>query len=122
MKAWKRKQQNVKHKKLHVLRGDKVKVIAGKEKGKTGTVLRVVRKTGRVVVEKVNMVKRHSKGTSAQNPGGIVEKESSIHLSNVVPYCSKCSDGVRISRKVLEDGAIVRACTKCGSQFKSANK
>jgi len=122
MKAWKRRKQNVKHKKLNVVRGDKVKVIAGKENGKTGQVLRVITKTGRVVVEKINIVKRHSRGTSAQNPGGIVEKEASIHISNVMPYCSKCDNGVRVARKVLEDGTIVRTCRKCGSQFKSAEK
>jgi large subunit ribosomal protein L24 len=122
MKTWKRKKQDVKFKKLHVVRGDKVKVIAGKEKGKTGTILQVVRNKGRVVVEKVNLVKRHSKGTSAQNPGGIIEKEASVHLSNVLPYCGKCTDGVRISRKVLDDGSIVRACKKCGSQFKPSSK
>ncbi len=122
MKLWKRQKQNVKFEKLHIVRGDKVQVIAGKEKGKSGVVVRVLRKTGRVIVEKVNMVKRHSKASSAQNPGGIVEKEASIHLSNVQVFCDKCNNGVRISRNILEDGSIVRSCKKCGTHFKGAAK
>ena len=122
MKAWKREKQNVKFEKINVVRGDRVKVIAGKEKGKTGTVLRVLRKTGRVVVEKINMVKRHTRGSSAQNPGGIVEKEASIHLSNIQVYCAKCNNGVRIARKLQQDGSVVRACIKCGSRFKASAK
>jgi large subunit ribosomal protein L24 len=122
MKIWKRIKQNVKHKKLHVVRGDKVQIVAGKEKGKTGQVVRVLRKTGRVIVEKANMVKKHAKASGPQSPGGIIEKEASIHLSNVQVYCEKCNTGVRISRKVLADGAIVRSCKKCDTHFKGAAK
>lgn len=122
MKSWKAKKQNVKFKKIHVVRGDKVKVIAGREKGKTGSIVRIFSKKGRVTVEKVNIVKRHTRGTGQQNPGGIVEKEASIHISNVLPYCNKCNEGVRVRRKVLDDGKIIRTCSRCGSTFKGSSK
>jgi large subunit ribosomal protein L24 len=122
MKIYKKIKQNVKFEKLHVIRGDRVQVIAGREKGKTGVVLRINRKTARVLVEKVNMVKRHTRGSGAQKPGGIVEKESPVHLSNVKPYCGKCAKGVRVSRKKNPEGRTVRFCKKCGSEFKRTAK
>ncbi|MGV8079359.1 MAG: 50S ribosomal protein L24 [Syntrophales bacterium] len=93
-------------------KGDIVKVIAGKEKGKTGKVLKTLGEKKRVVVEKVNVVKRH-KRPDAKGKGGILEKESSIHASNVMLLCSKCNTGVRIGHQVLEDGKKVRICRKC---------
>ncbi|MBI2890900.1 MAG: 50S ribosomal protein L24 [Nitrospirae bacterium] len=103
---------------LHVRKNDTVAVMVGKDRGKTGKVLRVVPKRGRVVVEKVNMVKRHTKATQDQ-PGGIIEKEAPIHVSNVLPYCGRCSRGVRIRHKGLEDGTKVRICAKCGEAIGS---
>ena len=88
-------------------KGDLVKVTAGKEKGKTGKVLQIIKKKDRVVVEKVNFLKRH-KRPDAKGKGGILEKEGSIHLSNVMLVCSKCNKAVRYGFKVLDDNKKVR--------------
>lgn len=93
-------------------KGDSVKVIAGKEKGKTGKILKTLQEKNRVVVEKLNLVKKHQK-PDAKGKGGIVEKESPIHLSNVMFLCNKCNKGVRIGYKTLDDGKKVRVCKKC---------
>ncbi|MCD6320174.1 MAG: 50S ribosomal protein L24 [Candidatus Desulfofervidaceae bacterium] len=100
--------------KLHVKRDDKVMVIAGKEKGKIGKVLRVFPEKQRVIVEKINMVKRHARPSPTTGQGGIIEKEAPIHVSNVMIMCDKCMEPVRVGRKVLEDGRKVRYCKKCG--------
>src|SRR5438552_18159262 len=93
---------------------DTVMVIAGKERGKTGKVLRVLAEKNRVLVERVNMVKRHTKPRGVQQPGGIVEKEASIHLSNVLPICGRCNKPTRIGHRRLDDGHAVRLCRRCG--------
>ncbi|HDD43954.1 MAG TPA: 50S ribosomal protein L24 [Candidatus Desulfofervidus auxilii] len=100
--------------KLHVKKNDKVMVIAGKEKGKIGRVLRVFPKTQRVIVEKVNIVKRHTPPSPTTGQGGIIEKEAPIHVSNVMIMCDKCMNPTRVGRKILEDGRKVRYCKKCG--------
>ena len=97
---------------VRLKKGDRVKVVAGKEKGKSGKILKVVVEKDKVVVEKLNFVKRHQK-PDAKGKGGIVEKEGPIHISNVMLLCNKCEMGVRVGHKVLEDGKKVRACTKC---------
>jgi large subunit ribosomal protein L24 len=99
-----------------VRKDDTVKVIAGKEKGKTGRVLRVLPKSGRVVVEKVNFIKRHTRPTP-QSKGGILEKEAPIALSNVMPVCPNCREAVRVGRTRLEDGTPVRLCRGCGKAW-----
>ncbi len=96
----------------HLKKGDFVKVLSGKEKGKTGKILMVMKDKNRVVVEKLNMVKRHQKAT-AMGKGGIVEKEGAIHASNVVLMCGKCKKETRIGIKILEDGKKTRICKKC---------
>jgi large subunit ribosomal protein L24 len=93
-------------------KGDTVEVIAGKEKGRTGKILKVLREKDRVVVEKLNLVKKHKKPDN-KSKGGVVEIEGSIHASNVLIICNKCDSGVRIGYKVLEDGKKVRICGKC---------
>lgn len=102
---------------LSVRKNDTVIVTAGKEKGKKGKVLKVLPAKERVVVEKVNFIKKHQKPTSAQRQGGIIEKEGPIHASNVMLYCEKCGKGVRIRRQRLEDGNAVRLCVGCGESF-----
>ena len=87
-----------------VRKGDTVVVIAGKEKGKRGKVLRVDRKTNRVVVERVMMVKRHTKPSQRSPQGGIIEKEGSIHLSNVMPVDPGSDKGTRVKIKRDENG------------------
>jgi len=103
-------------KKFHVKRGDTVAVIAGKDKSKTGKVLRILPKKDSVLVEGLNMVKRHMRARGNE-PGGIVEKESPLHISNVLLYCDKCKKPVRSRINVLDDGNKVRVCSKCGDSF-----
>jgi len=98
--------------KFHVKKDDTVEVIAGKEKGRKGKVLKVILEKNRVIVEKVNLIKRHARA-SQTSKGGIVEKEGSIHVSNVMIVCKKCNSGVRTRKKVLDDGEKVRVCIKC---------
>jgi large subunit ribosomal protein L24 len=94
---------------------DTVMVIAGRERGKTGKVLRVLEE--RVIVGRVNLVKRHVKPRGVQQPGGIQEKEASIHLSNVVPICGKCNKPTRVGTSRLADGGKQRVCRRCGEPF-----
>jgi large subunit ribosomal protein L24 len=93
---------------------DTVAVIAGKEKGKRGRVLMVLPEKERVIVEKVNFIKRHTKPSQKQRQGGIVEREGPIHLSNVQLYCKKCAKPARLRRLIGTDGAKSRACARCG--------
>ena len=99
--------------KCHIKKDDKVKVIVGKDQGKIGKVLKVDRKKNRILVEKINMVKRHSKPNNQNRQGGIVEKEMPIQPSNVMVMCGKCVGPVRIKMQRLEDGNKVRVCVKC---------
>jgi len=96
-----------------IKKNDKVKIVAGKDKGKIGSVLKVIRKNNRVLVENINMVKHHVKPNIKNKQGGIVEKEAPIHLSNVMLMCNKCMSSVRIKIQILEDGNKTRACGKC---------
>ena len=100
---------------------DQVEIIAGKDKGRVGKVVRVQRKDGMVVVEKINMIKRHTKPNAVNQQGGIIEKEAPIQISNVKIICPKCSKTVRLGMKVLENGEKVRSCKKCGEsvEFKA---
>lgn len=98
----------------HVKKNDTVKVITGKEKGKTGKVVTVLTKKDRVIIEKVNFIKRHTKPRGATGQGGIIEKEAPIHISNVMILCPKCDSAVRVGYKVLENGKKIRVCKKCG--------
>ena len=99
-----------------IKKGDTVVVLTGKNKGKQGNVIRVVHKKDRLFVERVNMIKRHTK-PKQNTQGGIVEKEASIHTSNVALVCPKCKKGVRIGYKEHEDGAKVRFCRSCGEEL-----
>lgn len=105
---------------MHVRRGDNVVVIAGKEKGKRGRVLRTLTKKDRVVIERINMIKRHTKPTQQNPRGGIVEKEGSVAVSNVLLWCGKCAKGVRTRQVEVEGEKKKRACSRCGVQFESA--
>jgi large subunit ribosomal protein L24 len=97
---------------MRLKKGDMIKVVAGKEKGKTGKVLKIVAEKNKVVVEKLNFVKRHQKA-DAKGKGGIVEKEAPIHASNVMLLCDKCNTAVRFQHKLSDDGKKVRVCSKC---------
>jgi len=100
--------------KFHVKKNDMVLVVAGKEKGKSGKILRVLPKKNRVVVEKVNFVKRHSRPSGKTRQGGIIQKEAPIHISNVLLICSKINQGVRTGKRLLEKQKKAPVCKKCG--------
>jgi large subunit ribosomal protein L24 len=98
----------------HVRRGDTVGVIAGKERGKRGKVLQVLRDSRRVVVEHLNMIKRHQRPTQKLRQGGIIEREGSFALSNVLLVCGRCDRPVRVGVRILNDGRKARVCKRCG--------
>ncbi|KPJ49475.1 MAG: 50S ribosomal protein L24 [candidate division Zixibacteria bacterium DG_27] len=102
---------------MRIKKNDTVMVIAGKgrtQKSNIARVLKVFPEERRILVEGINMVKRHSRPTRRNPKGGVVEKEGSIHISNVMLYCNKCSSATRVGYRILEDGTKVRICKKCG--------
>jgi len=99
--------------KLKLHKNDKVIVITGKDKNKTGKILSILVDKNKAKVEGVNIVKRHVK-PNPKSHGGIVEQEAFIHLSNLMLICPKCSEPTRVGMKILEDGKKVRICKKCG--------
>lgn len=99
---------------LNVKTGDLVVVITGKDKGKQGKVLKTSPKTGRIVVEGVNMISRHQKARRAQEKSQIVKKEGTIDVSNVMIVCPTCGKVTRVKHTTNEEGKVVRTC-KCGS-------
>lgn len=100
--------------KCYLKKNDKVKVITGKDAGKIGKIIRVDRKKQRVLVENINVVKRHTRASATNTQGGIMESEAPINWSNVMLMCAKCVTPTRIKMKKLEDGKKVRICSKCG--------
>ena len=99
--------------KCHLRKDDKVKIITGKDQGKIGKGLKVIRKEDRILIENINIVKHHSKPTAKNRQGGILESESPIHWSNVMLMCNKCMTPVRIKMQRLDDGKKIRVCRKC---------
>jgi large subunit ribosomal protein L24 len=97
-----------------IKKDDKVKVIAGKDKGKIGKVLKVSRKDSRALVENINIVKCHTRPNAQNKQGGIVEKEAPIQLSNIMLMCNKCMSPARVKIRRLEDEKKMRMCGKCG--------
>ena len=99
----------------NIVKNDTVQIISGNSKGKKGKVLRVFPVKERIIVEGVNIVKRHTKpNPQAQQQGGIVEKEAPVQMSDVMVVCGKCDTPTRIGIKMLEDGSKARQCKKCG--------
>lgn len=97
-----------------IRRDDMVMVIGGKDKGKTGKVLKVLPNKNRAIVEKINFVKEFLRQDQSRNiQGGIMEKEAPIHISNLMLYCSQCGKGVKVKKETLEDGSKIRVCSKC---------
>lgn len=103
----------------HVRRGDMVVVTKGKDKGKRGRVKRML-SNGRLEVEKVNLIKRHTKPTQKNPHGGILEKEGSIAVANVALWCEKCNQPRRSRKQAGADGQVTRVCAKCSNEFPSA--
>jgi len=101
---------------MTIRKGDKVKVITGKDKGKESRVLRVYPEKQRLVVEHVNMIKKHQRPTNKAPQGGILEVEGTIHVSNVMLLCPSCSQPTRVARR-RDEGTRVRVCKKCGNDI-----
>ena len=101
---------------LNIRTGDKVKVIAGKDKGKEAKVLATMPYKSRVIVERVNMIKKSQRPTQRNPKGGILEIEAPLHVSNVMLVCPSCSQATRVGRKRV-DGTRVRVCKKCGNDI-----
>lgn len=99
---------------MRIKSGDTVIVISGKDKGKTGKIIKALPKENKVIVEGVNIVTKHVKPRGANQPGGRIKKEAPIYASKVMYYCDKDKKGVRVGYKILEDGKKVRVCKKCG--------
>jgi large subunit ribosomal protein L24 len=104
---------------MHIVKNDVVKVLTGKYSGKTGKVLKVFPDQQRLIVEGVNIIKRHTKPSQKNQKGGIVEKESSIHISNVMVIDPKTNEPTRIGYKFIEDGSKVRVSKKSGEMLRS---
>jgi large subunit ribosomal protein L24 len=99
--------------KCKLKKDDKVKVLTGKDRGKIGKVLKVLNKKDRVLVENINIIKRHTRPNAKNRQGGILESEAPIHWSNVMLMCNKCVTPIRTKMKILDDGKKVRVCRKC---------
>jgi large subunit ribosomal protein L24 len=105
---------------VHVRKGDTVVVIAGKERGKRGKVLRVIPEKGRVIVERVNMIKKHQRPTQKLRQGGIIEREGSLHISNVMLLDPRNDKPTRVGVRALSDGKKVRLARKSGEMIDRA--
>jgi large subunit ribosomal protein L24 len=105
---------------------DQVEVITGKDKGRVGKILRIDHEKNRAVVERINMIKKHQKPVDASQPGQIVEREASVHISNLMLVCPECAKTVRMGMKLLEEEAgkrtKVRSCKSCGATIETAKK
>lgn len=98
---------------MKIRREDNVLVIAGKDRGKKGKVRKSLPREGRVIIEGINMIKKHSRARGAARQAGIIEREAPIHISNVMIICDKCNKPARIGYRILEDGRKVRVCRNC---------
>ena len=103
--------------KMNIKKGDTVKVLTGKDKGKEGVVLRSVPQKERVVVEKINMMKKAMRPTQQNPQGGISTLEAPIHVSNVMLVCPSCKQPTRVSNKRNAEGKKIRVCKKCGKDI-----
>lgn len=102
--------------KSKIRKGDTIYVTTGKEKSKTGKVLRVIEGGRRALIEKLNMIKKHSKPTQDNPKGGIIEREAPIAISNIMLFCTKCNKPVRVGIKI-ENSKKIRVCKKCEHRF-----
>lgn len=102
---------------VHVKKGDTVEIIAGKHRGKRGKILTVIPKSGKLIIEGLNIVKRHSKPTQKLPQGGIVEKEAPLYSARVMLVCPKCGKAARVGHGYLGDGTKIRVCKNCGEQI-----
>lgn len=101
---------------LKIRKNDKVKIIKGKDRGKTGTVLRIESSKNRLYVKGINIVKKHNRSKDQSKPGGIIEKEGPVEISNIKLICPSCGRHVRAGFQIKDSGEKVRICRKCGQQ------
>lgn len=99
---------------MRIKKDDKVKVISGEYKGVEGHVLKSFREKNKIIVEKVNFMKKHQRPTQQNPSGGVIEMEAPIHVSNVQFICPKCGKPSKVKMKILDDKSRIRYCTKCG--------
>lgn len=102
---------------MRVRKGDMVQVLAGKDVGKQGQITRVITGADRVIVEGVNLAKKHQKATKSTTQGGIIDKDMPMHVSNVAIVCAKCTKPTRIGYEFNSDGEKSRVCRKCGGKL-----
>lgn len=102
---------------LKIKKGDRVRVLTGKDRGKDGNVTRVLPATGKVIVDGVNVAKKHQKATKATMQGGIIDKDMPIPVANVALLCPSCTKTTRVGYKIDGDGTKVRVCKKCGGEM-----
>jgi large subunit ribosomal protein L24 len=102
---------------LKIKKGDRVRVLTGKDRGKTGEVFRAIPETGKVIVDGVNVAKKHQKATKATMQGGIIDKDMPIPVANVALVCPSCGKTTRVGYKVDGDGTKVRVCKKCAGEM-----
>jgi large subunit ribosomal protein L24 len=101
---------------LKIKKGDRVRVLTGKDRGKTGNVTRVLPTAGKVIVDGINVAKKHQKATRATMQGGIIDKDMPLPVANVALLCTACGTPTRVGYKVDADGTKVRVCKKCGGE------
>jgi len=99
---------------VHIKKGDTVKIITGKENGKTGKIIKIDKEKGIALVQGLNMVKRHTKPSQQTPEGGVVEKEAPVKLSNVMLVCNRCKKSTRYATKQVEGKKNLRVCRHCG--------
>ena len=102
---------------MRIKKGDVVRVMAGNDRGKEGKVLKVFPESGRVIIEKINLIKRHQRRTQQNQQGGIVEKEAPVHVSNVMLICPNTKQPTRIGKEILKDGSRARVSKKSGEML-----
>ncbi len=102
---------------LKIKKGDRVKVLTGKDRGKDGEVTRVLPTAGKVIVDGVNVAKKHQRATRATMQGGIIDKDMPIPVANVALICPACGKHTRVGYKIDNDGTKVRVCKKCGGEI-----
>ena len=102
---------------MKLKKGDRVKVLQGKDRGQTGTITRVLPKENRVIVDGVNVAKRHQRATRATMQGGIIDKDMPMPVSSVAIVCGACGEATRVGYRFDDQGAKVRICRKCGADI-----
>ena len=102
---------------LKIKKGDRVRVLTGKDRGHEGEVMRVIPSTGKVIVDGANVAKKHQRATKATMQGGIIDKDMPMPVANVALLCPTCGKATRVAYKIDRDGTKVRACKKCGGEM-----